>query len=177
MDSLVPERVSYQDFWMRYLFYKSNIDSEESKRKQLFESNVDDNKFDWDGDDVEDSPPTEEFYTLSPHKNSSDTVKRTLGQHPESAPRNSSTSETSSFDIVSQSSAVAPLAKDKVLSQLFVVDLRYWRLRRRVMMTGNNSKLAFIVFYTLFRLRRTVNLILHFAFVALAKGNVSSNFT
>jgi len=123
MDCLVPEKVSFTDFWMRYLYQKSKIDADEARRKQLFESNEDENGFDWDGDDEADdaahsdnrsSPKTFNHEA----KTSTETVKPTLsttGQPAEPAPRNSTTSESStSFDIVSQSSAIPPMTMEKV---------------------------------------------------------------
>ena len=128
MDSLVPENVSYADFWMRYLYQKSKIDADEAKRKQLFESNEDENDFDWDGDDEADdtaqrnnrsSPMTTSNQEA---KISTETVKPSLsttGQQAEPAPRNSTASESStSFDIVSQSSALPPMTVEKVYLKL-----------------------------------------------------------
>lgn len=123
MDSLVPEKISYKEFWMRYLYQKSKLDADEAKRKQLLESNLDENDFDWDGEDEIDglSPNDTPSMTsrLSPEgKISTNIVKRSAPKHGQQAdgnPRTSSTSESStSFDIVSQSSAVPPIAKDKV---------------------------------------------------------------
>ena len=117
MDRLVPEKVSYKDFWMRYLFQKSKIDADETKRKQLFQSGVDESDFDWGEDDEADY---ETRLTSHPGKTSIETVKpksSSASQPSESAPRNSSTSESStSFDIVSQSSAVPPPGKEKVFN-------------------------------------------------------------
>jgi hypothetical protein len=115
MDSLVPETVSYSDFWTRCLYHKTNLDSEEAKRKQLLESNVDENEFDWGDDDEElNQQHSDKREAHNEGKSSCETVKAdTRGQN-EAAPRNSSTSESSnSFDIVSQSSAVPPML-DKV---------------------------------------------------------------
>ena len=116
MDSLVPEKVSYKDFWMRYLYQKSNLDADEARRKQLLESKLDENDFDWDGEDETDEASQNEPHPIPPldGKISTDTVKPT-GPQIEVNPRTSSTSESStSFDIVSQSSAVPPFTKDKV---------------------------------------------------------------
>ena len=119
MDLLVPKKVSYDDFWMRYLFQKSRIDADESRRKQLFTSNKEEeNEFDWDNDDEIEEGQQSKFVRDIP-KASIETVKDTAsktGQSAETAPRNSSTSEsTTSFDIVSQSSALTPMTKDVVL--------------------------------------------------------------
>lgn len=123
MDSLVPEKVSYNDFWMRYLYQKSKIDTDEARRKQLFESNEDENDFDWDGDDEADDAKHSDNNTSQMGFNreakiSTETVKpgaATTGQQAEPTPRKSSTSESStSFDIVSQSSAIPPMTMEKV---------------------------------------------------------------
>jgi len=117
MDSLVPEKVSYGHFWTRYFYHKSSLDAEEAKRKQLFESNLDENEFDW-GDD-EGNEEIDEKYTgqravRNEGKSSGETLKTGVRGQSEAAPRNSSTSESSnSFDIVSQTSAVPPML-DKV---------------------------------------------------------------
>ena len=123
MDSLVPEKVSYKDFWMRYLYQKSKIDTDEARRKQLFESNHDENDFDWDGDDEADDTQHGVNHTRPTAFNregetSTEKVKprgSTTGPQTEPAPRKSSTSESSaSFDIVSQSSAIPPVTMEKV---------------------------------------------------------------
>ena len=123
MDSLVPEKVSYKDFWMRYLYQKSKIDKDEARRKQLFESNHDENDFDWDGDDEADDTQHGVNHTRPTAFNregetSTEKVKprgSTTGPQTETAPRKSSTSESSaSFDIVSQSSAIPPVTMEKV---------------------------------------------------------------
>jgi BSD domain len=123
MDRLVPEKVSYKDFWMRYLYQKSKIDTDEARRKQLFESNEDENDFDWDGDDeAEDAQhsdnPTSPTAFNHEEKTSTETVKpkvSTTGQQIKPAQRKSSASESStSFDIVSQSSAIPPMTMEKV---------------------------------------------------------------
>ena len=125
MDSLVPEKIPYKDFWKRYLFQKSKIDAEEAKRKQVFENSHDDNDFDWDGEDEEDEGHGSE--SGLDEKNSTETVKAakaTTGQQEEN-PRNSSTSESStSFDVVSVSSALPPTAKEKVISRGFVSNFK-----------------------------------------------------
>jgi hypothetical protein len=105
MDSLVPEKVAYADFWKRYLYFKSKIDADEARRKQLFQNKLDDNEFDWD-DDADDEKDAVDG------KTSTETVKPISMAGTESNPRNSSNSESStSFDIVSQSSAVPPQPK------------------------------------------------------------------
>lgn len=119
MDTLVPDKVSYSDFWTRYLYRKSSLDAEETKRKHLFESNVDENEFDW-GDDDGDEELSGQHISLRKRQNegqlSSETAKASVRGQSEAAPRNSSTSESStSFDIVSQSSAIVPVL-DKVCS-------------------------------------------------------------
>ena len=113
----MPEKVSYSDFWTRYFYHKSSLDVEEAKRKQLFESNVDENEFDW-GDEEGDEELTEQHTgrreVQNEGKSSCETVKAGARGQSEAAPRNSSTSESSnSFDIVSQSSALPPML-DKV---------------------------------------------------------------
>lgn len=145
MDTLVPEHVSYSDFWKRYLYQKSKIDADEARRKQMIESKDEDHEFDWDGDDDADDLELE-------GKASTETVKQvTVKTRVEENPRNSSTSESStSFDIVSQSSAVPPLTKekeDKVCPpSRRLVDSRARRLRKRVMMIGNSLRFGVIRF-------------------------------
>lgn len=125
MDALVPERVSYKDFWSRYLYRKSKIDSAERKRKQLFENKVEENDFDWDEEDESDvnEEETEDVPTRQ-GKASMETVTPGAAsvELVEPAPRNSRSSESStSFDIVSQSSAIPPQSLDKVpLSSRYV---------------------------------------------------------
>ena len=130
MDSLVPEKVSYKDFWMRYFFQKSKIDEDEAKRKQLFQSGVDESDFDWGEDDEADNESHENEKRAShPSKTSIETVKpksSSPSQPSESAPRNSSTSESSTgFDIVSQSSAVPPPGKEKVCTSGCLTNLQF----------------------------------------------------
>lgn len=119
MDDLVPEKVSYKDFWMRYMFQKSKIDADETRRKQLFQSGVDESDFDWGEDDEAEYKTYEnENVPSQAGKISIETVKpksSSTSQPSESAPRNSRSSESStSFDIVSQSSAIPPPGKERV---------------------------------------------------------------
>jgi hypothetical protein len=124
MDSLVPEKVPYKDFWMRYLYQKHKIDAEEARRKQVFENNNDDNDFDWDGEEEEDGGQGSESGLDGKH--STDTVKavKTVTTQQEEAPRKSSTSESStSFDVVSLSSAIPP-TKEKVRLGFEISDMQ-----------------------------------------------------
>src|SRR5579859_3837855 len=73
MDSLVPEKIPYKDFWKRYLYQKSKIDVEEARRKQVFENNNDDNDFDWDGEEEDDEGRGSDSGLAG--KNSTETVK------------------------------------------------------------------------------------------------------
>ena len=117
MDALVPEQVSYTDFWRRYLYRKSKIDSAETKRKQLFENKVEENDFDWDEDESEVNEDDSVEIPTGQGKTSMETVihEGFSGERAEPAPRNSRSSESStSFDIVSQSSAVPPQSVEKV---------------------------------------------------------------
>ena len=147
MDSLVPETVSYKDFWMRYFFQKSKIDAEEAMRRQLLETNDDENNFDWDGDDETDDVELNDKDTFPKddshqEKTSTEIVEHkmsTTHRQSEPAPRNSSTSESStSFDVVSQSSAIPPLTTDKVVHNLSYVNPRFLRPQKTVTMIGNN---------------------------------------
>ena len=113
MDTLLPEHVSYKDFWKRYLYQKSKIDADEAKRKLMIETKDEEHDFDWDGEDEGEEEHKNPGFE---GKASTETVKPpiTTSQPGEEVPRNSSTSESStSFDIVSQSSAVPPLTKEK----------------------------------------------------------------
>jgi hypothetical protein len=113
MDTLVPEHVSYKDFWKRYLYQKSKIDADEARRKLMIETKDEEHDFDWDGEDEAEEEHKNPGFE---GKASTETVKPTIitRQPGEEVPRNSSTSESStSFDIVSQSSAVPPLTKEK----------------------------------------------------------------
>lgn len=125
MDRLVPERISYQEFWMRYLYHKSKIEADEAKRKQLFQDNEDDNDFDWDGDDDLDEALHPDAHHVNEGlslkgKMSTDTATPTVPishQLSEPTTRNSCASESStSFDIVSQTSAIPPSMKDTVFA-------------------------------------------------------------
>jgi BSD domain len=101
MDSLVPEQVPYATFWSRY-FFRSRliVESERRRRELLFAARDEDNEFDWDEEEEEEG------------KMSGDTVVKSPGA--KGSPRKSSTSESStSFDVVSMSSAVQ-LAQEKV---------------------------------------------------------------
>ncbi|KAK2744311.1 hypothetical protein FQN55_006825 [Onygenales sp. PD_40] len=62
MESLVPEKVEYADFWCRYYFLRLVIETEEKRRKELLKgaSADDDEEVAWDedSDDDSDSPAT-----------------------------------------------------------------------------------------------------------------------
>ncbi|PGH27735.1 hypothetical protein AJ80_00522 [Polytolypa hystricis UAMH7299] len=61
MESLVPEKVEYADFWTRYYFLRMVIESEEKRRKELLKASADDEEevaWDEDSDSEPDAPLT-----------------------------------------------------------------------------------------------------------------------
>lgn len=57
MESLVPDSVTYNNFWTKYYFMRSEIADQEEKRKQLLSQaqtgSLDEEEVDWDDDDDE----------------------------------------------------------------------------------------------------------------------------
>jgi hypothetical protein len=39
MEKLVPEKVEYKDFWMRYYFLRHVVETEETRRRELLKGN------------------------------------------------------------------------------------------------------------------------------------------
>ncbi|KAK9461231.1 uncharacterized protein V1516DRAFT_675367 [Lipomyces oligophaga] len=60
MEKLVPDKITYTDFWKRYYFLREQINQEEARRKQLLtEAGTTEDNFNWDDDDDEDQPSGE----------------------------------------------------------------------------------------------------------------------
>ncbi|KAM0708057.1 hypothetical protein Q7P35_004706 [Cladosporium inversicolor] len=129
MEKLVPEKVEYRPFWVRYYFIRKAIDEEEKKRKEILKDAAADNEEDvaWDDDDDEDEEAEQEAKTSTPqqntsHKASASTI--TLTQSAATAaedtlkaksPRRSTEEEAksvadsdTSYDIVSGATSRAP---------------------------------------------------------------------
>ncbi|GAB7330669.1 hypothetical protein MBLNU13_g02236t1 [Cladosporium sp. NU13] len=124
MEKLVPEKVEYRPFWVRYYFIRKAIDEEEKKRKEILKDAAADNEEDvaWDDDDDEEE---EQAKAATPqntsHKASASTT--TLTQPASTAddtlkvksPRRSTEEESksvadsdTSYDIVSGATSRAP---------------------------------------------------------------------
>ncbi|KAI9756218.1 MAG: translation termination factor GTPase eRF3 [Chaenotheca gracillima] len=60
METLVPDKVSYEDFWTRYYFLRHVVETEEQRRKELLKgAAAEDEEIAWDEDsDAEASGPT-----------------------------------------------------------------------------------------------------------------------
>jgi hypothetical protein len=93
MDSLVPEKVSYTDFWTKYFYMRCQIHEQEQKRKDLL-SKVADNEdqVGWDDEDEDD-----------------DEAKRGSGDATHSSSKESRNSSDNSYDIISKTSSTVDL--------------------------------------------------------------------
>ncbi|KAL9110450.1 MAG: hypothetical protein Q9227_004994 [Pyrenula ochraceoflavens] len=121
MEQCVPEKVDYGDFWCRYYFYRSAVESEEQKRKELLKGASNSNDSDdlgWDSDDDEGAPSTPQAAKSKPHHKPSDS---TITIQPKSSPdsghlkpsgRNSNehsvADSDASYDIVSRQASTTP---------------------------------------------------------------------
>ncbi|RCI15762.1 hypothetical protein L249_2751 [Ophiocordyceps polyrhachis-furcata BCC 54312] len=54
MEKLVPDRVSYADFWRRYYFLRHGIETAESRRRDLLKAASAEDEVGWDDDDSDD---------------------------------------------------------------------------------------------------------------------------
>ncbi|OAL73693.1 BSD domain-containing protein [Trichophyton violaceum] len=103
MESLVPEKVEYGDFWRRYYFLRLVIETEEKRRKDLLKVSTDeDEEVAWDEDSDSDSPATPQ--AASPSKPSSNTPSNEHLQAEEPRRSNDLQSQAgsdASYDLVS----------------------------------------------------------------------------
>ncbi|EGD98934.1 BSD domain-containing protein [Trichophyton tonsurans CBS 112818] len=103
MESLVPEKVEYGDFWRRYYFLRLVIETEEKRRKDLLKASTDeDEEVAWDEDSDSDSPATPQ--AASPSKPSSNTLSKEHLQAEEPRRSNDLQSQAgsdASYDLVS----------------------------------------------------------------------------
>lgn len=53
MSLIVPTKVTYEEFWIRYYYMHNQILKQEEKRKQLLENENDDDEFNWDEEEEE----------------------------------------------------------------------------------------------------------------------------
>ncbi|KAK2595442.1 hypothetical protein QQS21_006852 [Conoideocrella luteorostrata] len=71
MEKLVPDQVSYADFWKRYYFLRHGIETAESRRKDLLKAASAEDEVGWDDDDESEEEGVED-------------AKKPLGQKPSS---------------------------------------------------------------------------------------------
>ncbi|KAK9446480.1 uncharacterized protein V1518DRAFT_423862 [Limtongia smithiae] len=120
MESLVPEKITYSEFWKRYYFLREQINLEESRRKQLLaEAGNADDQFDWDEDDEEDqgaASGTAKTAEAGPKSasDSTETLKATAAvanDDPAGSKTTSSRpSSESSYDVVSATASTTDIA-------------------------------------------------------------------
>ncbi|KAK4046889.1 hypothetical protein OIV83_005785 [Microbotryomycetes sp. JL201] len=79
-DALVPAEMSDETFWSRYFFHVGQIDEDELRRKQILETDVNDDDFSWDMDDEDDSNAA----SLQAAQATSETVNDSIGSNPAS---------------------------------------------------------------------------------------------
>ncbi|KAJ6787896.1 hypothetical protein PWT90_01879 [Aphanocladium album] len=54
MEKLVPDQISYADFWKRYYFLRRGIEDAEARRKELLKAAAADDEVGWDDDESDD---------------------------------------------------------------------------------------------------------------------------
>ncbi|KAK9492921.1 hypothetical protein V1508DRAFT_126215 [Lipomyces doorenjongii] len=126
MEKLVPEKITYEEFWKRYYFLRDQINQEELRRKQLLnEAGQTDDNFDWDEEDEdeveeeeEEEEPAREHKSENPSistktSNSTETLKpdETEGAPSEAGSKTTSSrpSSESSYDVVSAGGSQADI--------------------------------------------------------------------
>ncbi|KAK9386291.1 hypothetical protein V1515DRAFT_150880 [Lipomyces mesembrius] len=112
MEKVVPEKITYEEFWKRYYFLREQINQEELRRKQLLnEAGQTDDNFDWgEEDEDEEEEPARELKSENPSistktSNSTETLKpnEAEGAPSEAGSKTPSSrpSSESSYDVVS----------------------------------------------------------------------------
>ncbi|KAK9369604.1 hypothetical protein V1509DRAFT_619988 [Lipomyces kononenkoae] len=128
MEKVVPEKVTYEEFWKRYYFLREQINQEELRRKQLLnEAGQTDENFDWDEEDEDEQEQqqqqqhdagrenkgSENPSNLTKTSNSTETLKPDEAEGPasEAGSKNTSSrpSSESSYDVVSAVSSQADI--------------------------------------------------------------------
>lgn len=116
MEKLVPEKISYEEFWKRYYFLRDQINQEEVRRKQLLkEAGQEEDDFDWseDEDDEQTTPKAQsEAASISAIRvgHSTSTLARRAVESFDAAetnPDSSRPSSESSYDLVSRTNSQA----------------------------------------------------------------------
>ncbi|KAJ8099349.1 hypothetical protein POJ06DRAFT_282393 [Lipomyces tetrasporus] len=111
MEKVVPEKITYEEFWKRYYFLREQINQEELRRKQLLnEAGQAEDNFDWDEEDEDDEVAAQAKAGQAPSistktSNSTDTLKAEEAEiaqtEAESKSASSRPSSESSYDVVS----------------------------------------------------------------------------
>ncbi|KAK9466641.1 hypothetical protein V1512DRAFT_263114 [Lipomyces arxii] len=123
MEKLVPEKISYEEFWKRYYFLREQINKEELRRKQLISSSEEvADTFDWDADEEEEGGDVDDMNeeagastgaTLSTKASNSTETLMAVDQDNGSKVSSSRPSSESSYDVVSTSNSQPDLKASK----------------------------------------------------------------
>ncbi|KAK9376027.1 uncharacterized protein V1513DRAFT_440437 [Lipomyces chichibuensis] len=120
MEKVVPEKITYEEFWKRYYFLREQINQEELRRKQLLnEAGQADDNFDWDEEDEDEEEPAREHKSENPlistkTSNSTETLKpdeAAEGATSEAGSKAASSrpSSESSYDVISAAGSQADI--------------------------------------------------------------------
>jgi hypothetical protein len=96
MESLVPEKISYDQFWTKYYYMRKQLAEQEKKRKMLLEKATHDESADISWDDEDD----DENETQTPKPKDNEPSSKTASSRP---------SSEESYDLVSKNSSTADL--------------------------------------------------------------------
>lgn len=107
--ALVPEHLTDEVFWQRYLFHRDMIEAADAKRKELLEAAAGDDEFNWDeGDDEAEPAVTDSAQSATPTA-SVPAIAEIKEKDKASTPATSPRDSEESYDVVRTSTA-APSA-------------------------------------------------------------------
>lgn len=100
MESLVPEKISYDQFWTKYYYMRKQLAEQEQKRKMLLEKATLDESADISWDDEDEDEVDDPKQTPKPSKDQEQPPSKTASSRP---------SSEESYDLVSKNSSTADL--------------------------------------------------------------------
>ncbi|KAI5922906.1 hypothetical protein F4810DRAFT_244946 [Camillea tinctor] len=93
MESLVPDKVPYAEFWTRYYFLRHTVDTAEARRRDLLKAASAEEEIGW-GEESDDSEESEESESEDEEESDDDTAPKKVTERP---PRPSSTESSTTI--------------------------------------------------------------------------------
>jgi len=86
MEKLVPDQVSYADFWKRYYFLRHGIETAEARRRDLLKAASAEEEVGWDEDSDDEAEPSNDAKTVTATDKRPGSTESSTTLHPPTAP-------------------------------------------------------------------------------------------